>query len=156
MDLIKTIMVAVDFSDHASSAADYAAKLASDVNANVLLVNILNQRDVDAMNMVAVRVPKYPVKQYIEEQLEDRHDRLKEIESRPGFSGLNVRRIVKTGVPYDALLKVIKDEKPDLLIMGTLGRSAMMDAIVGSCARKMFRHCPIPLLSIREPENSGG
>jgi len=144
-------MVAMDFSAHAMAAADYAAGFAASIGADILLVNVLNQRDVDAMNEVAMRFPEYPADRFIKDHLADRKERLAEVRSRPGFSGLQVKQMVKIGVPYDALLKTIGEEKPELLVMGTLGRSAMMDALVGSCARKMFRRCPIPLLTIRNP-----
>jgi nucleotide-binding universal stress UspA family protein len=46
-------------------------------------------------------------------------------------------------------LQEIEEKNPDLLIMGAKGRSNVADMILGSCAQRMFRHCPIPLLSIR-------
>ena len=47
------------------------------------------------------------------------------------------------------LLKAIEKDRPDLLIMGVKGRSNLVERVIGSCAQKMFRRCPIPLLVIR-------
>jgi nucleotide-binding universal stress UspA family protein len=52
-------------------------------------------------------------------------------------------------VPYQQLLAVIDEEKPDILVMATKGRSDIIDVVMGSCARIMHRRSPIPVLSIR-------
>ena len=151
MTIINTIMVAVDFSDFSMSAAAYAAKLAKDVNARVFLCHVYNQRDVEMINMVATRVPEFSVKTYIGEHMQEKKDRLKDLAKKLGEGGkLSVDTHVRIGVPYEALLREIKDYKPDILVMGAKGRTNVVDMILGSCAQKMFRHCPIPLLSIRE------
>jgi nucleotide-binding universal stress UspA family protein len=142
-------MVAVDFSDYSLPAAQYASDLAKDVSASLLLTNVLNQRDIDMMNKVALRVPEFSVNKYVDEYLVDRKERLQELVKKIDIENLDVEVNVCTGVPYEALLKEIEDKNPDLLIMGTKGRSNLVDMIVGSCAQKMFRRCPIPLLSIR-------
>ena len=53
-------MAAVDFSEYSVRAAKYGAGLAKDLNAKLLLTNIYNQRDVDMMREVAIRVPDFP------------------------------------------------------------------------------------------------
>lgn len=149
MHTINKIMVAIDFSDYSLAAAEYAAKLAKDVDATLLFTNVYNKRDVDMMNMVATRVPEFSVKKYVEEYVEERRERLQALGKKLIQDNLMVETHVRIGVPYDALLQEIEEKKPDLLIMGAKGRTNLVDMIIGSCAQKMFRHSPIPLLSIR-------
>jgi nucleotide-binding universal stress UspA family protein len=149
MTVVNKIMVAVDFSDFSVAAAEYAAKLAKDVGAALLMTHVYNQRDVEMMNIVATRVPEFSVKKYVDEHLQERKSRLRKMAKKFSNGELSVETRVRFGVPYEALLKEIEENKPDLLVMGAKGRSNVVDMILGSCAQKMFRHSPIPLLSIR-------
>jgi len=81
-------------------------------------------------------------------KIKDRTDRLENLAKDFDADNLEFETSVRVGIPYEALMEEI-EEKPDLLIMGTKGRSDLMDMIVGSCAQKMFRRSPIPLLSLR-------
>jgi nucleotide-binding universal stress UspA family protein len=153
MKTINTIMVAVDFSSHSIKAARYASGLAKDVDAKLLLVNVYNQRDVDMLNEVALRVPAFSVKKHIDEHIAERKSQLEDLAKEMGEGKLKIQTSISIGVPFEALLQEIDKKHPDLLVMGAKGRSNVVDMIVGSCAQKMFRRSPIPLLSIREDES---
>ncbi len=153
MKTINKIMVGIDFSDDSVAAAQYAAKLADDVSATLLLTNIFNQRDIDMMNVVATRVGEFTVEKYVKENIEEREESLEAIAAKINTQKLDIETSVRIEVPYEGLLQEIAEKKPDLLVMGTKGRSNLVGAIIGSCAQKMFRRCPIPLLSIRKEKS---
>jgi nucleotide-binding universal stress UspA family protein len=152
MKTISKIMVAVDFSDYSAPAVRYGAQLAKEVGAGLLLVNVFNQRDVLMMEKVAAVAPGFSVAQHLEENLNERRNNLDQMLDATGARSLKgpVETMVRVGVPYEELLKVITEKRPDLLVMAAKGRSNLADAIVGSCAHKMFRRCPIPLLLLRD------
>lgn len=145
----RRIMVAVDFSPYSLGAVRCGADLARPLHADLLLVNVLNQRDVEAVERVLIGQSEFSVTHYVERQREERTRLLHDLLVEAGAGDLPVKAVVAVGVPYLALLEQIAAEKADLLVMSTKGRSNLMDTVVGSCARKMHRRCPVPLLSLR-------
>ena len=90
------------------------------------------------------------VKGYVEDYKANRiikmNDLLKEIDC----SGVPHRFLVKKGVPFMELIDTAKEEDVDMVLIGAKGRSNISGFLTGSQADKMFRHCPVPLISIRE------
>ena len=152
MGKFKIIMVAVDFSEYSHEIVDYAARLAEDLGAELIFVNVINQRDVDMVNEVAVHTDKISVKDYINGLIDDRNDQMKNLLSDTNCTQIPNRFMIKKGVPFVELVKAAKEEKVDMVVMGTKGRGNIAGILFGSQAEKMFRHCPVPLISIREKE----
>ena len=75
------------------------------------------------LNTVATRVPEFSAKEYVAEHLKEKKDQLRDLAKELGLTKLTLEMNVCIGVPYDALLKDIKEKKPDLLVMGAKGRS---------------------------------
>lgn len=152
MGKFKKIMVAVDFSEYSPKIVDYAGRLAENLGAELIFVNIINQRDIDMVNEVSMHTDKISVKEYINGLIDDRNGQMKNLLVDTNCAQIPNRFMIKKGVPFVELVKTAKEEKVDMVVMGTKGRGNIAGMLFGSQAEKMFRHCPVPLVSIREKE----
>jgi len=157
MSKVKKIMVAVDFSEYSHEIVDYAGRLAEDLGAELIFVNVLNQRDIDMIKHVTMYTDMYTdkisVKDYIKGLIDDRTEQMQRLLQDTSCTQIPNRFLIKKGVPFAELVETAKEEKVDLVVMGTKGRGNIAGILFGSQAEKMFRHCPVPLLSIREKED---
>jgi len=147
------IMVAVDFSDYSLKIVDYAGRLAEDLGAELIFVNVINQRDVNMVKHVTMYTDKISVKDYVDGLKEDRTEQMQSLLTKANCSRIPNRFLIKKGVPFLELIETAKEEEVDMVVMGTKGRGNITGVLFGSQAEKMFRHCPVPLLSIREKQD---
>jgi nucleotide-binding universal stress UspA family protein len=152
MSNIKKIMVAVDFSEFTNKIANHARQLAEDLGAELTFVNVINQRDIDMVNQITLHTDKISVKDYINGLIDDRNELMQRLLKETDCTQIPHRFLIKKGIPFAELVKTAREENVDMVVMGTKGRSNIAGILFGSQAEKMFRHCPVPLLSIRERE----
>jgi len=57
---------------------------------------------------------------------------------------------VSPGRPVTEILKTIEVRRPDLVVVGTHGRTGLKHVLLGSVAEKIVRHSPAPTLVARE------
>jgi len=153
MKKVNKILVACDLSNYSVQAVDYAADMAESVDAELVIVNVINQRDLEMVEKVSQHTDKITVSNYIRETRENRSEEIAKVLAASNRDPASYRTVFRTGVPFREILAAIEEEKADLLVMGTKGRTDLEDVLFGTTAQKMFRRCPIPLLSIRMKTN---
>lgn len=149
MEQINKIFVAIDLSDYSTQTMQYAAALATELNAKLIVVNVINQRDVEIIKRSALEAPNISVGDYLENQEEERMELIQNLIEETRCTHMSIKKVVCMGIPFQKLIHAVKDEGADLVVMGAKGRSNLANVLFGSTAEKMFRHCPVPLLSIR-------
>lgn len=154
MSDLKKIMVALDFTSYSKSTFDYAAKIAKNLNARLIVASIINSRDVMAVEMVTSMGYEVDSEHYVEGIKSERENLLKNFMEHSEINHEHVRLIFKVGNPTNELLKLIVAENVDLIVMGVKGRSDLEHIFVGSVAEKLFRRSPVPVLSHRDEQNA--
>ena len=154
MEHVKKILVAVDFSDYSLPTLRYALSMAEEMNAEVVVVNVINERDIMAVRVAMQHVPGLTVEGYVQDQKSQRSDRLDALIRETACGQVKLDRVFRMGVVAHELLEAVAETKPDLVIMGTKGHGNLANAVFGSVAEKMFRRCPKSVLSVRGPEHA--
>lgn len=150
MDEIKKIMVALGYSEYAEGIFKYADKLAAKLGAELVVANIINSRDVEAVSAITNMGYDLDPKRYVKELKDERQSAFEEISKDSAVSRDSIKLILRVGNPVDELLKIVIDENVDLVVMGVKGRTDLEHILIGSVAEKLFRRSPVTVLSYRD------
>jgi nucleotide-binding universal stress UspA family protein len=72
-----------------------------------------------------------------------------QIETASGTNGHDVE--VLTGSVVEAILRLARDRRADLIAMPTVGHEGFLDALRGNTTEQVLRHAPCPVLAVRAP-----
>jgi len=154
MESANKIMVAMAFNESSKELLTYAARVAESMSADLIVANIINVRDVEAVGSIAAMGYEVDSDHYVSGIMEERRQALDTILANLSFPPDKIRAVFEVGHPVDALLKIAIQNKVDLIIMGIKGRSDLEHILVGSLAEKIFRRSPVPILSYRDRKSA--
>lgn len=151
MIALKHILVATDFGAAADAALAYGRELARAFGAQIDVLHVADNvltRGFGADGYVAAYAD---LQRDIEEAALGQLDALLSREDR---TDLRARTILRTSnSPAYAITEYARDEKIDLVIMGTHGRRPLAHLLMGSVAERVVRTAPCPVLTVRHPEH---
>lgn len=143
---VTKIIAPTDLSKLSRAAVRYAMDMALTQSAEVLVYHVISEdgdwfdKD-DAFNPAKALVPKQ--KQRLAEFVK---------ENCAEFSGeVKHREIVEVGVPYKEIVRKAEEEKADLIVMSTHGRTGLEQVMLGSVTAKVVARATCPVLSLRPP-----
>ncbi|MCF8145218.1 MAG: universal stress protein [Deltaproteobacteria bacterium] len=149
MKAIKKILAAIDLSEYSRGILEYAETLSECTGSELIVVNVINNRDIEALQRAALKTSDFRVETWVENQKKERLGAIEELLKGLIYPKLSVRIIFREGVPFRELIKAVEEEGVDLVLMGAKGRSNLEGVLAGSTAEKLFRRCHVPVLTLR-------
>ncbi|OYT17672.1 MAG: hypothetical protein B7C24_01350 [Bacteroidetes bacterium 4572_77] len=143
---MKTIIVAMDFSQGATNALDYAIDIAQYSKAEILLVWIDTYT-----NEKAVMGEKNEVRHDAKLELQNIVDKNKEKHPE-----LDISFKQKKGKVFQEIANIATTTKADLIVVGTHGVSGFEEFWIGSNAYKIISYAPCPVISVPTKYATGG
>jgi universal stress protein E len=71
------------------------------------------------------------------------------------FGDVRWAREIRQGDPQNEIIAAAKEHHADVIVMGATGRGGLRRLLMGSVARKVLRHLPCALLTVKGPKTSG-
>ena len=139
---MKTILVATDFSAAASNATNYAADMASTINADILLLHVYH---------IPVSYSEIPVVVTPGDLMEDAERNIADLKERlirKTNGKLNIATEVRMGTFFQDLKTVCERIKPYAVIMGSQGTTAAERLLFGSHTVYAMKHLVWPLITV--------
>ncbi|MEX2469342.1 MAG: universal stress protein [Pseudohongiellaceae bacterium] len=130
--MLKSLLLATDFSERSDRALRRAVLLARQFKADLRLVHVIDDDQPDPV-IAAER-------EVAQKLLADLTSSLDENE------GVTSESLVITAPPFSGILRAVDEFRPDLLIIGPHRRQALRDVFLGTTAERTFRAVDCPTL----------
>ncbi|MFT5701775.1 MAG: nucleotide-binding universal stress UspA family protein [Desulforhopalus sp.] len=150
MKNLKRIVVGIDFSIFSSRVLEYASSIAKRNTAQLLIVSVIDQGEIDYVKEVCEHEDPeiITLEKYIDDETTKLTHNLEKMILDLVPKSVSTKPIIMIGVPYEEILKVVDVEKADLVVMSSKGRTNFHDYMFGTTSEKVFRHCPVSVLSL--------
>ena len=146
---LERILVPVDFSACSLDALEYAAVVAQQAKASLMLLHVLEPVSYGL---------DFPLghSRTREQVRETWTKRLEELAASLRVRQVPVESQLRGGHPADSILDSARSLPCDLIVMGTHGRRGISHAFSGSVAEAVLRKASCPVLTVRNPKFGPG
>lgn len=142
MILLQHVLVATDFSRPSEAALTYGRALARTFGSTLHLLHVV-ENDFLRATPADPRALATASKRTLNGRLTDED-----------WIALRARAVLEVSdSPAQAIADYARREAIDLIVMGTHGRNAVAQLLVGSVAERVVRIAPCPVLTVRHPEH---
>jgi nucleotide-binding universal stress UspA family protein len=139
---VERILFATDFSAASNNAASYARALARRFSAFVEIAYVFDPTSIKSHEEAMVNRSEEERRRFVEDKLEH---------LREDFSalGISARTMTRGGNRASvSLLKIVAEQRIDLIVAGTHSKSGMERLVLGSTAEQLIRSAACPVFTV--------
>jgi len=111
---------------------------------------VINKRQIDHIRTICQDEDPgtITVTKFINDETGRRIHKMDDLICQWSSRAVAARTIIRIGVPFEEILKVVDELGADLVVMSSKGRTNFQDYMFGTTSEKIFRHCPVSVLSL--------
>ena len=147
------ILVPTDFNPASDAALACAKELAARFDARLTLLHAVNDPLATGVWTPDVYVPPTPEMQ--DKFLRTARERLEGTLTADERARFGVAIEARPGATAEIIEQFARDQKVDLIVMGTHGRRGLSHMLLGSVAERLVRHASCPVLTTHAESNTG-
>ena len=140
--MFENILLAVDGSEHAISAAQVASSLANAMNSQTL-------RIVVAYDTIPVHIGDPYMQNALNARVSETEEILQQAVQVVWAVSAQIYTEMIEGNPAETIIKVARSRNTDLIIMGARGLGKLSGLLLGSTSQKVLSLAPCPVLIVR-------
>ena len=142
----KKVLFCTDFSENSDYAFEFAYGIAKRDEGLLYILHVIphNPQQTYVETMIDSETLER-IQKNIEEDLDNNY---RERYGKKIGDEIKFEIVTKSGREDEEILKFAKDEKVDIIVMGTHGKTGIEHVFFGSVAEKVLRHSPVPLFVI--------
>ena len=142
----KNILSPTDFSEHSYKAIKVAGELALHFSARLVVLHVVS---LTPLITGSVDTPGFDVAYYQQELEKDAREQLQDVIKKLVSKDVkNFASMIASGSYPDEILRIAREEKSDLIVIGTRGRTGVAHLVLGSVAERVVQLAPCPVLTI--------
>lgn len=146
---MKKILVPTDFSKTAAIATDVAFDVAKRSGASVTLLHVVEEATAGSFNVEGqISTTSMSDKLYNLKLIQKAREQMTKVVKDPKLAAVKVEGMIRVGNAYHGMRTIITEQKVDLVVMGTEGRTGFEEALIGSNTEKVIRHSHCPVLTV--------
>jgi nucleotide-binding universal stress UspA family protein len=142
------ILIPTDGSERANVAADHAIAIATQFDATLHVLSVIDSRDLEITTPTEIDIDQ--LRATYREQSETAVD---EVVRRATEADRPTTTDIQIGVPHQTITDYVAEHDIDLVVMGTHGRTGLNRALLGSVVEQVLRTAKAPILAVRSEQS---
>jgi nucleotide-binding universal stress UspA family protein len=144
------LLVAVDLSESTKKVMKKAGEIATALSASVWLLHVAEPEP----DFVGLEVGPQTVRDALSKEFHGEHRQIQEIADRLRKAGLDTTPLLVQGATAETILNMASELNIDMIVVGSHGRGAMYQLLVGSVSEEVLHKSECPILVIPTHERT--
>ncbi|MBS0658722.1 MAG: universal stress protein [Verrucomicrobia bacterium] len=151
-DRLRTILVPTDFSPAAGHARRCAEQIATQIQAQIVLLHVFDDADYLVGAAVGLQATPPQLEAYRSAVYREAEEELRAVAASLRRGGFGVEAVISEGPSACRITQAAAEYHADLVVIATHGRTGGRAGAMGAVTEQVARYAPCPVLVVQPPQ----